>query len=136
MNGPMLKQQPQLSVSITLSADTIAAVRHQIHGCEMCSRQANLPFADLLVRLTGRRDLSRDTVISEHIHCPYCISPLDAEYPGRYPSRNWARCGDERLLLKPQTRHARLRRLRFAPKVRSQKHPRRPVGAGFSRRLP
>src|SRR5713226_1135592 len=78
MNGPMLKQQPQLSVSITLSADTIAAVRRQIHGCEICSRQASLPFAELLARLTGRRDLSRDTVISEDIHCPYCISPLDA----------------------------------------------------------
>ena len=75
----MLKQQPQLSVSITLSADTIAAVRRQIHGCEICSRQASLPFAELLVRLTGRRDLSGDTVISEDIHCPYCISPLDAD---------------------------------------------------------
>jgi len=75
----MLKQQPQLGVSITLSADTIAAVRRQIHGCEICSLQANLPFAELIVRLTGRRDFSRDTVISADLDCPYCISPLDAD---------------------------------------------------------
>jgi hypothetical protein len=75
----MLKQQPQLSVSITLSTDTVAAVRRQIHGCESCSPQANLPIAELIVRLTGCRDFSRDTVISEDIDCPYCISPLDAD---------------------------------------------------------
>src|SRR5712692_12074994 len=76
---PMLKQQPELSVSITLSADTIAAVRRQIHGCEACSPRANLPFAELIVRLTGRRDLSTDCVLSEDIDCPSCMSSLDAD---------------------------------------------------------
>src|SRR5437879_11191189 len=79
MNGLMLKQQPQLSVSITLSADTIVALRRQIHGCEICSPQAHLPFAELIVRLTGRRDLSTDCVLSEDIDCPNCLNSVDAD---------------------------------------------------------
>jgi hypothetical protein len=79
MKGPMLKQQPQLSVSITLSVDTITAVRRQIKGCEICSPQANLPFAELIVRLTGRHDLSENCVMSEDIDCPCCMNSLEAD---------------------------------------------------------
>jgi len=33
---------------VWLSAVTIA-VRRQMHGCDICSSQANLPFAELIV---------------------------------------------------------------------------------------
>jgi hypothetical protein len=72
----MLKQQQQLSLSITLSPATIAVVRHQIHGCEVCSMQANLPLGDLLVRLTGCGDLT-EYIISEELNCPRCVNPID-----------------------------------------------------------
>ncbi len=75
----MLRQQQHVTVCINLSADTVAALRRQIHGCEACSEQASLPFAELLMRLTGRRESSGDVVISEDIHCPACISPLDTD---------------------------------------------------------
>jgi hypothetical protein len=72
----MLKQQQQLAICITLSPSTIAAVRHQIHGCEECSAEANLPLAHLFVRLTGCGE-SMDYAISEEINCPRCVNPLD-----------------------------------------------------------
>ena len=75
----MLKQQQLPSVSLTLSADTIAALRRQVHGCEMCSPQASMPFAELLARLTGRGDSATDYVMSSDIQCPSCVSPLDAD---------------------------------------------------------
>ena len=75
----MLKQQQLPSVSLTLSPDTIAALRRQVHGCEMCSPQASMPFAELLARLTGRGDSATDYVMSSDIQCPSCVSPLDAD---------------------------------------------------------
>jgi len=75
----VLTQQPQVTVSIVLSTDTIAAVRRQVHACETCSPRASFPFGELLFRLTGRREDPTDYVLSEDIHCPACISPLDPE---------------------------------------------------------
>jgi hypothetical protein len=73
----MLKQQQHLGLCLTLSADTIAAIHRQVHGCEICSEQASLPFAELVVRLTGRRELSDEYVIADDVHCPSCINPLE-----------------------------------------------------------
>jgi hypothetical protein len=76
----MLKQQQQLGVCINLSADTIAALRRQIHGCEICSENATLPFAQLLIRLTGHIESSEESMmISDDIQCPSCINPLDID---------------------------------------------------------
>jgi len=75
----MLKQQQHVSVCITLSADTIAAIHRQVHACEICSDQASLPLAELVVRLTGYHQPSRDYVIADEIYCPSCISPLDTD---------------------------------------------------------
>jgi hypothetical protein len=75
----MLTQQPQVTVSMVLSADTIAAIRRQIYGCETCSADASFPLGGLLLRLTGYREVPTDYVLPGEIHCPSCISPLDTE---------------------------------------------------------
>jgi hypothetical protein len=75
----MLTQQPQVTTLMTLSTDTIAAVRRQIHGCESCSPAASFPFGELLFRLTGRHGFLTSYVLSDDIQCPSCIGPLDTE---------------------------------------------------------
>jgi hypothetical protein len=72
----MLRQQQQLTVSISLSADTIAALSRQIQGCEACSEHATLRLAELLTRLTGYRESPADYVIADDIHCPLCVAAL------------------------------------------------------------
>jgi hypothetical protein len=75
----MLKQQQFLSLSPALSADTVAALRRQIHGCEACCEQAILPFTELVMRLIGRLENRSDQLISEQVSCPSCESPLDTD---------------------------------------------------------
>ena len=75
----MLTQQQRVTVLTTLSPDTIAALRRQIHGCEMCSTEASFPFGELLMRLTGCRNGAAGYVVSGDLHCPSCITPLEPE---------------------------------------------------------
>jgi hypothetical protein len=73
----MLKQIEELSISITLSVDTIESARRQIHGCELCSNHVTVSVGELLRRLTGFPMTTNDYFISEDIHCPRCRSCLD-----------------------------------------------------------
>jgi hypothetical protein len=73
----MLRQQQSLDLFITVSAETLAAVRRSIHACETCSGNAQVSFEHLLDRLTGRFHPEREYVLHEDLSCPSCRSPID-----------------------------------------------------------
>ena len=75
----MVKQQQILVLTPTLSADTVAALRSHIYGCEACSEETLVPVKELLMRLIGKIQACRDEFISEDVSCPSCESPLDPD---------------------------------------------------------
>src|SRR5205823_10257848 len=50
----MLRQQQSTSLLITITAETLSAVRRSIHACENCSNNAQVSFEHLFDRLIGR----------------------------------------------------------------------------------
>jgi hypothetical protein len=73
----MLKQQPSPALLITVSPETLTVVRSSIHACETCSKNAQVPFAQLLDRFTGFFHSDREYVLTEDLLCPWCMSPID-----------------------------------------------------------
>jgi hypothetical protein len=75
----MLKQHPSVTLSITVSNETLAGVRRSICACETCSRNAHVSFAQLLNRFVGPLSTECDYVFAEELQCPWCMSPIDAD---------------------------------------------------------
>jgi hypothetical protein len=73
----MLKQQPSVTLQITVSPFTVAVARRSIHACDTCSDTANIPFAQLLDRLTGHFGSAREYVLTDDVQCPWCDMPID-----------------------------------------------------------
>jgi len=73
----MLKQQPSAALLITVSSDTLSGVRRSIHACEVCSRNAHVPLSQLLDSFIGYFNSEREYVLSEDVHCPWCMSQID-----------------------------------------------------------
>jgi hypothetical protein len=72
----MLKQQYSASLLITVSAQTVAAVRRSIHACDNCSSNAQVPLAQLLDRLIGRFHSEREYLLHDDVLCPSCMNPI------------------------------------------------------------
>jgi len=74
----MLDQHQTPSLSILVSPDTLEGARRSIHGCEVCSNNAVVPFAQVLDRLTGHFDPEREYVLDEDLECPSCSTLIDS----------------------------------------------------------
>jgi hypothetical protein len=72
----LLKQQQSVILSITVSPHTVAVARRSIHACDACSNDANMPFAQLLDRLTGHFGSEREYVLTDDLVCPWCDTPI------------------------------------------------------------
>jgi hypothetical protein len=75
----MLRQQPSLGLSITVSAETLIGVRRSIHACESCSPNAQVSVQELLNRFTGHFTSEREYMWTEDLLCPWCAAPIDNE---------------------------------------------------------
>ena len=74
----MLDQHQTPALFILVSADTLEGARRSIHGCEVCSNNAVIPFAQVLDRLTGHFDPEREYVLDEDLECPSCSTLIDS----------------------------------------------------------
>jgi hypothetical protein len=72
----MLQQQPSLGLTITVSAQTLEAVRRSIHACDACSDNAAIPLMNLIDRLTGHFGPEREYMFDEDVLCPGCTNSV------------------------------------------------------------
>jgi hypothetical protein len=73
----MLQQQQSVGLSITVSVQTLAGIRRSIHGCDTCSDNARISFAQLLERFIGRFNSGPEYVLTEDVLCPSCMTPIE-----------------------------------------------------------
>jgi hypothetical protein len=72
----LLKQQQSVNLLITVSPHTAALALRSIHACDICSNDADMPFARLLDRLTGHFGSEREYVLTDDLLCPWCDTPI------------------------------------------------------------
>src|SRR5436309_15914448 len=69
----MLHQHQTPSLLILVSPDTLEGARRSIYGCEVCSNNAVVPFAQVLDRLTGHFVRSVNTSLMKTWSAPHAV---------------------------------------------------------------
>ncbi len=75
----MLSTQNDLTLSLTVSVQTLESVRRAIHGCDACSSNALIPLTHLLDGLVARLDPDQEYIFDEDVCCPCCSSLLEGD---------------------------------------------------------
>jgi hypothetical protein len=68
---------PETQNVVLVNADTLRKAEKLIIGCEGCSPEdADLPFDNILDRITGNNPSVTDYIFEEPAKCPQCRRPI------------------------------------------------------------
>jgi hypothetical protein len=73
---------PEQQKVVLVDAETVSTAQGMLVGCEACSKEAELPFENILDRLTGSDPSITDYVLEVPARCLLCGATINGKDAG------------------------------------------------------
>jgi DNA-binding NarL/FixJ family response regulator len=70
------EQQPEDQNIVLIEAETLRSAEHFVLSCEGCNAEAEIPFCEILDRLTGSDPTVTDYILEKPGSCPRCFRAI------------------------------------------------------------